>query len=227
MSTKTQTGLDLIAQLKAYENVDREVSGFDYDLDDRLEDELTNKVYEYANQYPDQIKKFCRTNKLKGYDSANYLVYIGLTSEEGSTWYPFLFEELKRIVKLVNNHDVDLDGLVALNGIFTFDIYYDDHDLYNEMMSFAISNLDLKKGEEYNLAFIKLVDSLASPHDETEFKDFSRSQKWIDQLVFFANNGPLKVKLYARKIIEKNGYKIEFKPFSLMEKIKKKFIKIY
>ncbi|NME67798.1 hypothetical protein [Flammeovirga aprica] len=222
MATEEQTKLGIIEQLNYHQANDQ--SYFDDDFDDKLEDTLVEEVLHFANQNPEAIKKYVRSNIILNYVSSNYYVYRAMTYKEGSTWYPFLFEEIKRVVKLVNTHTVTIDALDCLNGIFTFDIYYDDHDLYNQMLEHVTACLDLKRSEKYNLGFLSLISFLAVAPDFSEFKGFERSEKWIKRVLHLANNGPLKTKLMARSVLEKIYYEQGIKKLSFMEKISSRFI---
>ncbi|KXX69283.1 hypothetical protein [Flammeovirga sp. SJP92] len=221
-NTQNQTNFDIIKQLN-YHQENNQVFFNEHDGGNEKEFAFVKQVFHFANQNPEVIKDYCRTNTLS-YFASNQWVYSAVTSKEGSQWHTFIFEEIKRVVGLVNNQDVELDALSQLWGISTLEIYYDNHDLYNEIMEFMTVHLDLRKGEDYNVLFLKLMDFLVRGHDENEFKDFSRSERWLKRLVFFANKSPLKIKLQAREVLETVGYQYGVASLSLMENLKKCFI---
>ena len=173
----------------------------------------------FANNHPEELKQYCRS-VIPSYFSSLSIIYEAL-SEYSSDWDGFLFEEVKRVTRLVKENKADMDSLDVLTDIETEELYDRNKKIHAKMLDFLVSNLDLMNDSKFSKELLEVIDWLIEDIDDND--PILKSEKLFIPIAKMANEGQMKVKNRAREILKETGNGNFIQSSSFIEKLKRLF----
>jgi len=208
--------MDIIKELQKHEK-DQLDAWLNYD--EKETKKFLKGIVKFADQNPDAFKNYCKTILPSEYSSLS-IIYEGL-SEYATHWNAFLFEEIKRVVLLAKNKQIDYKYLDILTDIETEDIYSKSEEIYIEIINFLTSQLQHTNPHCFNIELLEVLSWYLIEYDEDD--DIAEVNDWIQALKSIADHENTRVKLKAREVLKDLDSGISLPSISFFEKIKSLF----
>lgn len=208
--------MEIIDRLKHYEN--NTVDEW-YELDEKVNAKFLKDLVKFSNKNPEVIKAYCKSI-IPSNDSSLGIIYEAL-SDYSTKWNDFLFEELKRVVTLAKERQIDAECLELLMDIETENLYEKDKDVYVKMVDVLISNLDVNNAENFNIELLDVIDWFLIEYDEGEIK--VAANNWKSTLEQLATQVTPEVKAKVDEALKNFSSEIFSSSTSLLGKILKIF----
>jgi len=172
-----------------------------YDLDEKEQAKFLRSLAKYFKSHPDELEEYC-TNLHPTEFSSLSLVYAGL-STYSHKFTDFLFTEIKRVIELAVNNEIDPELTEVLTDIEMGDIYEKEYETYREIINYLLDSLSEGQPDDLKIALLEVLDYFLLESTEDD-DDNARWQERIDDFLGSAsqkvrdNFTPVDVKTTSR-----------------------------
>lgn len=187
--------MKLIEQLKYHEK--DELTDW-YVYEDTKQRAFLKEIVSFSKTNPEDLKRYCKSILPTEFSTLS-LIYEAL-SRYSNNWSAFLFEEIKRVIKLAETQRIEASYMEVLTTIEMEDIYTKEEELYIEIMNFIVANLNLNREETFTIELLDVFDWYIIELDEVD--QIAAVENWKNKLHTLANEGVPSVQNKAKKVLK-------------------------